>query len=373
MTFLLRQGFRRRQPNQVISINRRNPITKGLVIAINGHYSYDVARQLIPDINTNTHVLTNEGACLNFDGTSTKRHQYYTSPIETGSMTMFSFVRPNALSGVIMGFHFLGDGTINNYIDYNFLSSDGPFRAFINDIGGSASVSTVGTYLPDKFHKVLASFDIWGLAIRVDNAPEEIVYAGVEPSFLNTFALGGKISRLDVPSLSLAGQVKIGLVWNRVLSSQEKDSIMANPDQVFNYSYEFNHPIALRQQFARPIGVPISAGSWLGSPAGAFTNRINEQAPDLSNYIYTVDAGTCEINAGSVTNPVSVINNKVRHWIQADNGAIKVSLMQGTTVIASWTYDPAPSIWTLMVQTLSAGEAGAITDHSSLTYKIEAY
>lgn len=372
MTFLLRQGFRRRQPNQVISINRRNPITEGLVIAINGHYSYDAARQLIPDINTNTHVLTNEGACLNFNGTSATRHQYYTSPIVTGSMTMFSFVRPNASPGVIMGLHYIGESTINNYIDYNYLSPDGPFRAFINDVGGSASVSTVGTYLPNQFHKVLASFDIWGLAIRVNNAPEEIVYAGAQPIFLNTFVLGGMITRLDLPSLSLDGQIKIGLVWNRVLSSLEKDSIMANPDQVFNYGYEFNHPIALLQQFARPSGV-VSAGSWLASPSGTLASVVDEQIPNFTDYMYTVDAGVCEINTGAVTNPVSVVNNKVRHWIQADNGAIKVSLMQGTTVIASWTYDPAPSVWTLMIQTLSAGEAGSITDYASLTYKIEAY
>lgn len=372
MTFLLRQAFKRKQPNQVISINRRNPISQGLAVAINGHCSYDVARQLNPDINTNSLVLTNEEACLNFNGSSAKRHQYYTSPIFSGPITMFTIVRPAGSDCAIVGLHSIGVTTAYNYIDYKFGSSDGFFRALMGEGASTTSVSTSGTFLPNKFHKILASFDVWGLAIRVNDTPEQIVYGGINPSNLNTVVLGGMISQTDVFSLGLNGDIKISLIWNRVLSQQEKDSIMVNPYQVFNYNYEFNHPITLNQQFARPSGV-ISPGSWLASPSGALNTVINEQKPDLTNYIYTVDAGVCEISTGSVVNPVSVVNNKVRHWIQADNGAIKVSLMQGTTVIASWIYDPAPNIWTLKIQTLTAGEAGAITDHSALTYKIEAY
>jgi hypothetical protein len=48
---------------------------------------------------------------------------------------------------------------------------------------------------------------------------------------------------------------------------------------------------------------------------------------------------------------------------------IQVSLMQGATVIATWTHDPAPVSWTTYSQTLSGAEADSITDYSALRFR----
>lgn len=368
MSLIIRPPFRRQQPRRVLTINRRNPITTGLIVAVNGHCAYDISNQQVPDINTNTFSLLPEGECLNFDGTSAKRHQYYTSPISSGDLTLFSYARGNAVDGTLIGAFCIGATRNNSYIA---IDVDGTLIAVTRQ-DASYSIAYGAMYTPGVFQKILATFNSTQRTIRVDNNPEVVNVFSLSPTGMNTFILGGWIDNVDGFASGLNGDMRVGLAWNRVLTPQEQDSIMANPDQVFVPDYDWNFPMTTGAQFARPSGV-VSAGSWLASPSGTLSSVVDEQIPDFTDYMYTVEAGICEINTGAVTNPVSVVNNKVRHWIQADDGAIKVSLMQGTTVIASWTYDPAPNVWTLMVQTLSAGEAGSITDHSSLTYKIEAY
>lgn len=46
--------------------------------------------------------------------------------------------------------------------------------------------------------------------------------------------------------------------------------------------------------------------------------------------------------------------------------AMTVSLMQGSTTIASWAHDPVPAVPTTFAQTLSAPEVSAITDYGNL-------
>lgn len=368
MPLPIRSAFRRQQPRLVLGINHRNPITNGLIFAVNGHCSYDVARQLVPDINTNLLSTTSEGECLNFDGTFTKRHQYYTSPIDNGDLTLFSFARGNAFDGALIGAHCIGATRNNSYLA---IDVDGTYIA-VSRQDLVYSLARGAMYSAGTFQKVLGTFTTAQRTIRVDNNPEVVDVAGLNPSGMNTFILGGWINNTDTFASGLNGDIRTGLAWNRILTSQEQDSIMDNPDQVFITVPDYNLPFHPSAQFSRPSGV-VSAGSWLASPSGTLASVVDEQVPNFTDYMYTVDAGICEINTGAVTNPVSVVNNKVKHWVQADNGAIKVSLMQGTTVIASWIYDPAPSVWTLKVQTLTAGEAGSITDYATLTYKIEAY
>lgn len=112
----------------------------------------------------------------------------------------------------------------------------------------------------------------------------------------------------------------------------------------------------------------VSAGTWTSSLGGALNAAIDEVTSDDADYISTETLGDqCVIALQSAGDPASSSNHLVRYRLRGDGtSGIQVSLMQGATVIASWTHDPAPGAWTTYLQTLSGGEADSITDYTAL-------
>ena len=99
---------------------------------------------------------------------------------------------------------------------------------------------------------------------------------------------------------------------------------------------------------------------------------LDETTANDADYITTVSASTCEVALGSITDPAVSTGHIVRYRLSADAGGITVRLRQGTTTIATWTHAPAPASLTLYEQTLSAGEANAITNYAALKLQFEA-
>lgn len=118
-------------------------------------------------------------------------------------------------------------------------------------------------------------------------------------------------------------------------------------------------------------GVPtstVSAGSWSPTNAATLHEAIDETPASDADYISTnVAADVCTVAISSLTDPASSTGHVVRYRLRGDGASgITVALMQGASVVASWTHDPAPSSFTTFVQTLSGAEADSITDYGAL-------
>lgn len=125
-------------------------------------------------------------------------------------------------------------------------------------------------------------------------------------------------------------------------------------------------------QYARPTS-DVTTGAWVSSLGGSLAAAIDETIADDADYIGTTYGSTCEVALGSLADPAIGTGHKVRYRIAADAGAIVVRLRQGTTTIASWTHNPAPTSLSTFEQTLSGAEADTITDYSALKLQFEAY
>lgn len=131
-------------------------------------------------------------------------------------------------------------------------------------------------------------------------------------------------------------------------------------------------PLGVTVQYARPTS-DVTTGAWVSSLGGSLAAAIDEAIADDADYIGTTYGSTCEVGLGSLADPGVSSGHKVRYRIAADAGAIVVRLRQGTTTIASWTHDPAPTSLSTFEQTLSGAEADSITDYSALKLQFEAY
>ena len=116
-------------------------------------------------------------------------------------------------------------------------------------------------------------------------------------------------------------------------------------------------------QFLRPAS-DISAGAWTPSTGSSLFGTINETPADDATYNTTPSASTFEVKLGAGASPGVTTGHIVRYRAKG-TGSLTVSLMQGTTVIATAT----PSItaaYQTFTFTLTGAEAGNITDYTDL-------
>lgn len=135
-------------------------------------------------------------------------------------------------------------------------------------------------------------------------------------------------------------------------------------------------------QYARPDS-DVSRGSWT-TDSGATANlwdSINETPANDSDYVRSSQSpGSADILTLTLTDvgdPASSTGHKVRYRYGKDLSSgdridLTVRLMQGTTQIAAWTHTNIGTTLTDAEQTLSSGEADAITDYNDLRLKFEA-
>lgn len=109
-------------------------------------------------------------------------------------------------------------------------------------------------------------------------------------------------------------------------------------------------------------------GSWLPNSGADLFAVLDENPASDADYIYTLTpADSCTVALGAAGDPAVSTNHTVRYRLIGDGvSGVLVELLQGASVIASWTHDPAPSTWTQYDQTLSGGQADSITDYTSL-------
>ncbi len=124
-------------------------------------------------------------------------------------------------------------------------------------------------------------------------------------------------------------------------------------------------------QLARPTS-DVSAGTWTASSGSDLYAMLDETAASDADYIVTTGASTCEVALGSLSDPAVSTGHKVRYRLSANTGGITVRLREGTTTIATWTHNPAPSALTTYEQTLTGGEADSIISYAALKLQFEA-
>lgn len=125
----------------------------------------------------------------------------------------------------------------------------------------------------------------------------------------------------------------------------------------------------------------VTDGSWTDQAGGtSLFDAINETVADDADYIKSSDltpgnSDACEIALGSVTDPVSSIGHVISYRYRAqgtDPMNLVVTLLQGATSIAAWTHTSVGSSFVTATQTLSGGEADAITNYADLRLRFNA-
>lgn len=159
--------------------------------------------------------------------------------------------------------------------------------------------------------------------------------------------------------LTLDTSYKIAFVW----SDGENDSAVVVSDA---WSTE-----GLPPQFARPT-IDVTVGNWTPSSGTDLYAMLDEETPSDADYIETETADdTCEIKFGALNDPEVSTGHKVRYRVMGNGvSGVTVKLVCGTTVIATWTHDPAPATETTYEQTLTGTEADAITNYADLRLRV---
>lgn len=157
------------------------------------------------------------------------------------------------------------------------------------------------------------------------------------------------------------------LIWNRRISLGEYYVLNANPWQVFNAPSYL--PVLAASISGAQLLVPasdITAGQWLPSTGGVLATTIDESPADDADYVYTLAQGAvCEVKLGAGSTPGAGSFVVSYRAMSAYGQPVYVELVQGSTVIASWTDTPTAA-FALYTHTLTAPEAASISAFTDL-------
>lgn len=117
-------------------------------------------------------------------------------------------------------------------------------------------------------------------------------------------------------------------------------------------------------QYARPTS-DVSNTGWGTAP---LWSKVDEAVADDADLISASSSGNvCEVGMGSVTDPNGNTGHKITIRRRSGGGhSCTIALVQGTTVIASFTDTTAGGTFTDTNYTLSSSEADAITNYADL-------
>jgi hypothetical protein len=116
----------------------------------------------------------------------------------------------------------------------------------------------------------------------------------------------------------------------------------------------------------------VDNAGWVPSTGVDLWAMVDNPPDTDGSFIFTHTAGAaCEIALGYAPVPGDLEGYEAQFQIVGDGtSGITIKLMQGASVIRTWTYDPAPSDWTTVITPLSAGEVASITDPTQLRYEL---
>ena len=139
-------------------------------------------------------------------------------------------------------------------------------------------------------------------------------------------------------------------------------------------------------QYGRPNS-DISKGLWTdtlgGNGNGLLYDEINEVTQNNTNYANSRNLGTGAtsdtwvVGLSSVNDPLVSNNHMVKYAYQKSSSAgstlrLVVTLLQGTTPIATWTHNSVSANWVTRSQTLNAAQTNSISDYTNLKLQFAA-
>jgi len=193
-----------------------------------------------------------------------------------------------------------------------------------------------------------------------------------------TIPTGGKI---DAPA-SIYQVVPMCLEWKSVVATgAQAPSCTISVAQESQSSVLTLFASVAPSQYFRPVS-DVAAGSWT-TAAGATTGlyaQLDEATAADTDYVQSAATpanDTVEVALGNLADPLSSTGHVVRYRYQRDviagnPIALTVSLVQGSTVIASWAHTDVDDVWTTSEQTLTGGQADSITSYGDLRLRFVA-
>lgn len=141
---------------------------------------------------------------------------------------------------------------------------------------------------------------------------------------------------------------------------------IGHKDAAGNFSNIVGGTFTTYQRLA-PIS-DVSPGGWVPSSGSDLFAMLDEAVENDTDFISTSIAGDlCVLALTVAVDPATGVNHLPAYRLIGDGtSGIEVTVRQGSTIIATFTHDPAPTSWTTYNQTLSNAEADAITDYSAL-------
>jgi hypothetical protein len=120
--------------------------------------------------------------------------------------------------------------------------------------------------------------------------------------------------------------------------------------------------------YARPT-TDITTGGWVASGAASLAAALAEAytSIDLSTLANITGAGTFEVKIGTLTDPGGATDTVVAYVLSGTGSAsFQVDLVQGTSVIATFTETNVPTLPTYYEHSLTGAQVASITDRSDL-------
>ena len=226
-------GVRYTQPQTLVGIDWSNPITRGLLVAVNGATLTDlVSGKLVTQVGSSAKVVSQKGVSYNFDGSS-----YVSVPISwaAGPYTLFSFgvSTSNASNQIYCGIANSGSSTHTAEIYREKTNSS---ALFIEITGGSSAQTT---NVPNS-SSINNFYAIAGVAYATNNRVcyvNGVAIASVSSTLSFVSAIDVFNVGVERYSGALAGKfigaIPVSCLWTRALSGTEVKSLSDNPWQIF--------------------------------------------------------------------------------------------------------------------------------------------
>ena len=355
------------QPQQAAPIDWSNPITAGLrnvLIPTMGVRDAVSGENWTTWGTTPTVVATPFG--MAFD-TTAAFGGFALSPainVAAGASTQLAVVPtisvlPTSYAG-LFGI-FKGDATGNHSAIQEFAGS-GVWGFFADPSNFTTGLSTATTL------NVASTFVLVGDAVNSqlfrNGAAVGAATSATGPQATSKVVVFGE--RTAAVGFATKAQLSLYAIWTRRLTDAETYSLNRNPWQIFQAPKRRLWMPNAAVQLLAPSS-DISAGTWTPSSGGSLFAMLNESVANDATFDVTSQASTFKVGIAAGANPGVTTGHVVRYRII---GSQTVSLMQGVTVIASWSQ--APTVMTTFVQAVTSIQAATITDYTTLSLQFQA-
>ncbi|MBL0307655.1 MAG: hypothetical protein IPQ25_16995 [Chitinophagaceae bacterium] len=372
-----------RQPQYPARIDQSNPLTRGLIAAVNPASGIDhVSGTPINWTGNAKRTVCDGSVCVSTEGYGTNIYAYANLPSKTyTSLTGVAITTPRSVSTNLSVLQF--GSTTNGAPIFSIRSgytTASKMRFFVRDdnyqppaaeTDSSATAFVAGKRVVVGMEATSRGGSLFAYINGVRDSATTTSNANAYDYTLDRIGLNC-LSNVDGNEDFWDGESGLFLLWDRLLTLDEHARIAENPWQVFaEEKTAFLRLSVVSVQLQRPVS-DVSAGTWTASTGSDLYAMLDETSVNDADYIVTTGASTCEVALGSLTDPAVSTGHKVRYRLSANTGGITVRLREGTTTIATWTHNPAPSALTTYEQTLTGGEADSITNYAALKLQFEA-